>query len=88
VHGDQAHVPAHPRISVGGGDGAGLVAGGKEPDTAGDQRVGDLEVAAADHPEAALHAQLGQHLAYGLGDPHAPKPTCGCGLEATCASAS
>src|SRR5690606_12632023 len=52
--------------------GAGLVPGGDEPRAGRDQRVGDVEVAAADHPEDGAGAEAREGLAHGLRDARRP----------------
>src|SRR5580700_185727 len=60
-----------PGPRVGHDRGAALMSGRHEPGPAGDQRVGDVEVAAPDHAEHRVGAELGQPLPDRLRDPHA-----------------
>lgn len=54
---DHAGAPGEPGVGVGSGRGAALVPGRDEPRTVLDQRVRDVEVAAADHAEDVIGSQ-------------------------------
>src|SRR5713101_4320462 len=58
------------RISVGHGDRPRLMAGGDEGGARGDERIGDLKVAAAQETENTGHAHLPEGLSDYVGDLH------------------
>ena len=71
MHGHDARPAGGAGPGVGHHGGAALVPGRDESRPAGDQRVRDVEVAAADHTEHDLGAELGQPLPDRVRDPHA-----------------
>ena len=84
VHRQHADPAAHPGVGVGHRRRAALVPGGDERDAARAQRVGDVEVAAADHTERVADAELGERPADQLGDVSGASP----GIEPSPTSAS
>ena len=68
MHGEHRGPAGHPRLGVGHRRGAALVPGGDERDTGGAQRVGDVEVAAADHAEGVADTEPRQCRADEIGD--------------------
>ena len=77
VHAADPDAAAHARVPVRHADRPVLAAGGVEAGAAAAQRVGDHEVAAAQHPEGVADAGGGQRLAHDIG--HALRPLDGGG---------
>ena len=70
VHGRDAEPPAHPRVAVGHAHRPGLVAGGEEAATGGDDRVRHGQVPAPHQAEHDVSTQGVDGAADGLGDEH------------------